>query len=79
MYYKLFIFGQKELFGTVEINYRPMKEGDVFYFQDKKWKVLRIICTARAISFDDKGHTVFEDTATRQPLPELFITEIPEV
>lgn len=84
MIYKLFIFGEKELFAYTEIfNDFYLKEGDLFYFEEKRYKILRIIRTYKRVEWDDKGETKRSvQIATRQQFaeleaPELIITEIP--
>lgn len=56
MIYKLFLFGEKELFTYTEIfNDIHLKEGDMFYFEEKRYKILRIIRTYKRVEWDDKG------------------------
>ncbi len=57
MIYKLFLYGQKELFAYTEIFHdMNLKEGDMFYFEEKRYKVLRIIRTYKRVEWDDKGN-----------------------
>lgn len=86
MIYKLFLFGEKELFAYTEIfNDMHLKEGDMFYFEEKRYKILRIIRTYKRAEWNEKGElkrTI--DNATRQQFaeleaPELIITEIPKI
>ncbi len=84
MIYKLFLYGQKELFAYTEIfNDMHLKEGDMFYFEDKRYKILRIIRTYKRVEWDDKGnskHAVSNPTPKQfaeLEAPELIITEVP--
>lgn len=86
MIYKLFLFGEKELFAYTEIfNDLHIKEGDMFYFEEKRYKILRIIRTYKRIEWNDKGETKRTiENATRQQFaeleaPELIITEVPAI
>lgn len=82
MIYKLFLYGQKELFAYAEI-FNDLKEGDMFYFEDKRYKILRIIRTYKRVDWDDKGNPKHPiQNATPQQFaeleaPELIITEVP--
>lgn len=84
MIYKLFLFGQNEVFAYAEIfNDMHLKEGDMFYFEEKRYKILRIIRTYKRIDWDDKGYAKRPvQNATGQQFaeleaPELIITEVP--
>lgn len=86
MIYKLFLFGEKELFAYTEIFQDVfLKEGDMFYFEEKRYKILRIIRTYKRIEWDDKGEAKRSvENATRQQFAdleaaELIITEVPAV
>lgn len=84
MIYKLFLFGEKELFAYTEIfNDMCLKEGDMFYFEEKRYKILRVIRTYKRVEWDDKGNTkrTYQDVTSRQfaelEAPEMIITEVP--
>jgi hypothetical protein len=84
MIYKLFLFGEKELFAYTEIfNDMNLKEGDMFYFEEKRYKILRIIRTYKRVEWDDKGYPKRQvQNATQKQFaeleaPELIITEVP--
>lgn len=86
MIYKLFLFGQKELFAYTEIfNDMHVKEGDMFYFEEKRYKILRIIRTYKRVDWDDKGNVkhAFPNATNQQfaelEAPEMIITEVPAV
>lgn len=88
MIYKLFLYGEKKLFAYTEIMQDAfLKENDTFYFEDKKYKILRITRTYLRIDFDTEGRTqrtklqilTDKEFAEKGPVPELIITEIPEV
>lgn len=84
MIYKLFLFGEKELFAYTEIfNDMCLKEGDMFYFEQKRYKILRIIRTYKRVEWDDKGapkravYNANQQQFAEQEAPELIITEVP--
>jgi len=85
MIYKLFLFGEKQLFAYTQIfNDLHLKEGDMFYFEEKRYKILRIIRTYKRVEWNDKGdpkHQVANGTSQQQfaelEAPELIITEVP--
>lgn len=84
MYYKLFIFGQKEIFAIVEIpSDMSLKVDDIFIHNEKRYKIIQYLRIARDIVFDDAGRRVYEphkdtkEDLSNAPLPELYITEIP--
>lgn len=84
MIYKLFLFGEKEVFAYTEIfNDMHLKEGDMFYFEEKRYKILRIIRTYKRVEWDDKGvaKCVSQNIAQQQfaelAVPEMIITEVP--
>lgn len=83
MIYKLFLFGDNQVFAYTEIfNDIFLKEGDLFYFQGKRYKILRVTRVYLPIEFDGgqiKRHRI--DTPNKEFIdefgPELIITEIP--
>lgn len=85
MIYKLFLYGQKELFAYVEIFADIfLKEGDMFYFEGKKYKILRITRTYLRVGFEgDKFKRSINNLPEKQFIDEngaeLIITEIPEI
>lgn len=86
MIYKLFLFGEKELFAYTEIfNDMHLKEGDMFYFEEKRYKILRIIRTYKRVEWDDKGtpkrafHNPNQQQFAELEAPGLIITEVPAI
>lgn len=86
MIYKLFLFGQNEVFAYTEIfNDMHLKEGDMFYFEEKRYKILRIIRTYKRLEWDDKGNLKRPvENPTQQQFaeleaPEMIITEVPAI
>lgn len=87
MIYKLYIYGEKELFAYTEIfNDAFLKEGDLFTFEAKKYKILRITRYLKRLVFNDKGEKLFDHSGLnlkeylqKEGAPELIITEVPEV
>jgi len=84
MIYKLFLFGEKELFAYTEIFYdMHLKEGDMFYFEEKRYKILRIIRTYKRVEWTADGNTKRRsETFTNRQFAELeahelIITEVP--
>lgn len=86
MIYKLFLFGDNQVFAYTEIfNDMHLKEGDMFYFEEKRYKILRIIRTYKRVEWDDKGSLKrkFQDATNQQfaelEAPEMIITEVPAI
>lgn len=87
MIYKLFLFGDKQLFAVVQIpNDMNLKEGDIFYYKELKYKILRLIRTVFEVEYNEEGNRKYNNFAktdkerdTQFQLPELIITEIPEL
>lgn len=84
MIYKLFLFGDNQVFAYTEIfNDFHLKEGDMFYFEEKRYKILRIIRTYKRVGWDDKGSLKRPIQIDNQQqfaeleAPELIITEVP--
>ncbi len=87
MMYKLFLFGDKQLFALVQIPAdMNLKEGDIFYYKGFKYKILRHIRVAFDVEYNEEGnrkHNVLAKTDKERDLqfqlPELIITEIPDL
>lgn len=86
MMYKLFLFGEKELFALVDIPQdMNLKEGDLFNYQDKRYKILRFTRVAIPVQYDETGKRIRsiitgtdKEREARYMLPELLITESPK-
>jgi hypothetical protein len=79
MEYKLFLFGNPELFAMIEVFYRPLKEGEVFNFNGKRYKILKLVVHSRAIEYDADGRKKYlDENKGREFMPEIYVTEIPE-
>lgn len=85
MYCKLFIFGENKIFALVELpGVEFMNAGDMFVFNGVRYKVMIILRAARVIEFDEFGkrkYNVPEQTEweiSSSPLPELYITDVPQ-
>lgn len=81
MIYKLFLFGEKQLFALVQIPADfNLKEGDIFNYEGKKYKILVFIRTAFLIEFDAEGRQKSQPIPKpNEHIPELIITEIPQL
>lgn len=86
--YKLFLFGDKQLFALVQIPAdMNLKEGDIFWYKGLKYKILRHIRIAFELQYDEQGRmkNLHEPGKTDKErneqiqFPELIITEIPEL
>lgn len=84
MIYKLYLYGQTAIFGYTEIfNDAFLKDGDVFFYNGKKYKILTIVKTYFEIKFNEKGESIrdFNNKPTKDFIDEfgnsLVITEIP--
>lgn len=79
MIYKLFLFGQKDFLAYIEAD--PfLKEGDLFYFNSVKYKILRLVKHFHPVTFDATGKRLFVTVySDKETATDMIITEIPEV
>jgi len=83
MYYKLFIFGSKELFALVEIFGPILDGGDYIVYKGVRYKILHSVVVAKEIKFDEAGKRIQgninhdDKSIINQDLCELYVTEVP--
>jgi hypothetical protein len=86
MYHKLIIYPETKPIQIID-NFlgEHFKKDQVFYLNEKKYKVLDIRFTAKEVNFDQKGNPIYENLPNPvNPLkhsihPELIVTEIPSL